>query len=839
MGTQSTTTPIHLPAHPFQAICERIVRYGAAIGLAFVFGAPALAQTQATALPLVLPSAIVFDAQGSLFFAETGNHVVRKLSAAGVITTVAGSGVQGFSGDNGPAIAANLDSPAGLALDAAGNLYIADSHNHRIRKVSAAAGTISTIAGTGTAGFSGDSGPATMAQLDLPTALTLDSAGNIYVADTNNHRVRRVDAATGVITTVAGDGDEAFAGDNGQATSASIDSPNGLALDAAGNLYVADTHNGRVRKVSAATGVISTVAGAGFAGGNVLAFNGDGGAATAAGMALPRGLTMDAAGNLYVADSANHRIRRISATGTITTVAGQGTEAFAGDGAPAVTASLDTPHSVAISPAGLLTLADTDNQRIRQLDTLPAPGPDIHTIAGLGTSAPGTLSLNGPSVVAYGSGAVTATLSGTGSATGSVTFLDSSSGTMVTLGTASLGAGAATFSTGGLAAGVHSIVATYAGDATHPAAQSSALALTVTPLGATVVASPVSILYGQTIPVCTGVLSGVLPQDAGKVAAAFSTSAVLLSPVGTYPIAAALTGSAAENYTVALTPANLSITQAPTLTALSATISSPSLGLPVTVTMQAVSTTSGVPTGSVTLLDGAAALSVIPLAAGSAAFTTSTLALGTHTLTAAYSGDSNFLPSTSAGANVVVGAASDFALAATGSITQTVPAGSAATYNFSVATTGAALSSPIALAVQGVPSGATASLNPSSLPPGGTVTSFTLTIQTPLARLDRPARPGPEVPPSGLLAILLLPTICCARRFSLKGTARIRSMLIFALAATSCILLATLATGCGDRVNTAPENVNEQTYTLTVTGTATSLAGTILQHSVNVTLEVL
>jgi hypothetical protein len=239
------------------------------------------------------------------------------------------------------------------------------------------------------------------------------------------------------------------------------------------------------------------------------------------------------------------------------------------------------------------------------------------------------------------------------------------------------------------------------------------------------------------------------------------------------------------------------------------------------------------------LLDGAAALSVIPLAAGSAAFTTSTLALGTHTLTAAYSGDSNFLPSTSAGANVVVGAASDFALAATGSITQTVPAGSAATYNFSVATTGAALSSPIALAVQGVPSGATASLNPSSLPPGGTVTSFTLTIQTPLARLDRPARPGPEVPPSGLLAILLLPTICCARRFSLKGTARIRSMLIFALAATSCILLATLATGCGDRVNTAPENVNEQTYTLTVTGTATSLAGTILQHSVNVTLEVL
>src|SRR5208283_5246791 len=159
----------------------------------------------------------------------------------------------------------------------------------------------------------------------------------------------------------------------------SIDSPNGLALDSAGNLYIADTHNGRLRKVSAATGVISTVAGTGVVGGNVQSFGGDGGAATAAGLALPRGLAIDSAGNLYFADSANHRIRRISPTGVITTVAGQGTETFAGDNALAVSASLDSPRSVAISPAGLLTLADSGNQRIRQLDTLPAP--EIHTIA--------------------------------------------------------------------------------------------------------------------------------------------------------------------------------------------------------------------------------------------------------------------------------------------------------------------------------------------------------------------------------------------------------------------------------------------------------------------------
>ena len=806
-----------------------------------MLNAPARAQTQGTPQPLVLPSAIAFDAQGNLYFAETGNHLVLKLSAAGVITTVAGSGVQGFSGDNGPATTAELDSPTGLALDSAGNLYIADSHNHRVREVAAATGTIKTIAGTGAAGFSGDRGLATAAQLDLPTALAIDSAGNVYVADTDNHRVRRIDAGTGMISTVVGNGVEAFAGDNGPTTAASIDSPNGLALDSAGNLYVADTHNGRVRKVIAATGVISTVAGSGFVSGNIQMFGGDGGAAMVAGLALPRGLTIDAAGNLYVADSANQRIRRISPSGTITTAVGQGTEAFAGDSAPAVTASLDSPRAVAISPAGLVTLADTNNQRIRQLDTLPTPGPDIHTIAGLGASAQGALSLNGPSVTTYGSGVITATLSGAGSATGSVAFLDTDGGMTVILETASLSADAAIFSTGGLAAGAHTIVAAYAGDATHSPAQSPALALTVTPLGVAAVANPASILYGQPIPILTGVLSGLLPQDAGKVAAAFTTSAGLLSPVGLYPITAALTGSAAGNYTVALPPASLSIAQAPTLTALSASMSTPSLGLPLTLMMWAASATTGVPTGNITLLDGTNALSTIPLSAGGAAISTSALALGMHTLTAAYSGDTNFLPSTSASSNIVVGAASDFSMTAAGSTSQVVPAGSAATFNFSVATSGAALASPITISVQGLPVGATASLSPSSLPPGGTVSTFTLTIQTPLATLEtRPLAPRySKLPGSGLLAVLLLPANRYRRRFSRKGCGRSRSIWLIVLIAASGALSATLATGCADRINTVSEDVSAKSYTLTVTGTATSPTGAALQHSVSVTLEVI
>jgi sugar lactone lactonase YvrE len=848
MGKQSNPNPMRQAERLSGETCGRIARRCISLGLAIFFATnlatSARAQTQATTLPLLLPSATVFDAAGNLFFVETGNHVVRKFSSAGIVTTVAGNGVEGFAGDNGPATAAQLDSPAGLALDSAGDLFIADSHNHRIREVSSATGTITTIAGTGAPGFSGDGGPAKAAQLDLPTALALDASGNLYVADTNNHRVRRIASAAGVIATVAGNGIEAFAGDNGPATSASIDSPNGLALDSSGNLYIADTHNGRLRRVNSSTGLISTVAGAGVVAGNVQSFGGDNGPATAAGLALPRGLTLDSAGNLYFADSANHRIRRISPAGTITTVAGQGTETFAGDNAPAVSASLDSPRSVAISPAGLLTLADTANQRIRQLDALPAPGPDIHTIAGLGTtSSSETLSLSGPSVVAYGSGSITATLTASSTATGSVTFLDTYSGTQTTLGTANLNLDSATFSTSSLAAGAHSIVATYPGDAGHPAAQSSALALTVSPLAITAAPNPASILYGQPIPALSGTLSGVLAQDAGNVAAVFTSSAVALSPVGSYPIAATLTGSAAGNYSVSTASAvSLSIAQAPTQTSLSASTSSPGLGLPVTLTVQASSTTTGVPTGSITLADGSTTLSVVPLSAGAASFTTSSLALGAHNLSASYSGDANFLPSSSATANLAVGPTSDFTLTATGSTAQSIPAGSAVTYSFSVAMQGAAMASPIALAVQGVPLGATSSINPSYIPPGGAVTSFTVTIQTPLAALDHPSRPfvtgsfpsvssqttgsGPQV----LLALLLLPMIGFARR---------RKTIAVFMAVTSCILLATLATGCGNRINPDAESANSTTYTLTVTGTATGPTGNALVHTANVTLQVL
>ena len=229
----------------------------------------------------------------------TALAVSVALAGEGDISTVAG----GLIGDGGPATGASLFSPNGVAADASGNLYIADRGNHRIRRVDAANRTITTVAGTGTSGFSGDGGPATDAQLAELAGVAVDASGNLYIADPFNHRVRRVDGASGVITTVAGTGTEGFFGDSGLATNASLNLPRSVAVDASGNLFIASID--RVRLVDAATGVITTVAGTGASG-----FSGDGGPATRASLNAPNGVAVDSSGNLFIADFSNHRIRR-------------------------------------------------------------------------------------------------------------------------------------------------------------------------------------------------------------------------------------------------------------------------------------------------------------------------------------------------------------------------------------------------------------------------------------------------------------------------------------------------------------------------------------------------
>ena len=259
----------------------------------------------ATAAQLDRPYGVAVDGAGNLYIADTFNHRIRKVDAAGVITTVAGIGTNGFGGDGGAAVAAQLNQPSGVAVDGSGNLYIADYRNHRIRKVDSS-GDISTVAGNGTKGHSGDGGAAVAAQLGFPWGVAVDVSGNLYIADSTNGRIRKVDAA-GVISTVAGIGTHGYGGDGGAAVAAYLNNPWGVAVDVSGNLYIADTFNQRIRKVDS-SGVITTVAGIGTNG-----FSGDGGAAVAAQLNRPQGVAVDGSGNLYIADTDNTRIRRVSA----------------------------------------------------------------------------------------------------------------------------------------------------------------------------------------------------------------------------------------------------------------------------------------------------------------------------------------------------------------------------------------------------------------------------------------------------------------------------------------------------------------------------------------------
>lgn len=277
------------------------------------------------------------------------------------ITTVVGTGVADYDGDSGPGTDAEINNPFFIALDSSGNLFIADQFNDRIRKL-ATDGTISTVAGTGTADYDGDGELATSADIHDPCGIVVDSSGNIYFSDTYNAVVRKV-AKSGIISTYAGTGTAGSTGDGADATLATLDHPIGLALDSSGRLYIADTANSKIRMV-ASDGTISTVAGTG-----VVGSVGDGGPAVSALLNRPQGIAFDAAGNLYIADSANHLVRKVTPDGTITTVAGNGTAGYFGDGGPATQASLWYPKSVLVDAAGKILIVDSFNSRIRVVAT--------------------------------------------------------------------------------------------------------------------------------------------------------------------------------------------------------------------------------------------------------------------------------------------------------------------------------------------------------------------------------------------------------------------------------------------------------------------------------------
>ena len=320
----------------------------------------------------------MFAHDDAIYFADVGNSRIRRIDlTTGIITTVAGGGTDDL-GDGGPATDATFSShPMRVTGDRAGNLYVTDAHHARIRRIDAVTNIIDTVAGCGVEGYSGDGGPAVHAQIASPHGSALDRHGNLYVADLKNDRIRMIDAATGIITTVAGSGEHGCSGDGGPATQAMLASPIAVTVSDTGDLYIADHRNSRIRKVDASTGIITTVAGTGEQG-----FHGDGGPGAQAAIALPRDGALDTDGSLYVADGGNNRIRKVAPHGTITTIAGTGRAEFSGDGGPAHKASLSMPYSIALDRNGSLYVVDTGNYRVRKIDASTGV---ITTLAGNGS----------------------------------------------------------------------------------------------------------------------------------------------------------------------------------------------------------------------------------------------------------------------------------------------------------------------------------------------------------------------------------------------------------------------------------------------------------------------
>ena len=333
----------------------------------------------ATSVALYSPTMIYIDSLENVYITDrnglgtcsSSNCKVRKVSAStGIITTIAGTGILGSSGDDGAATLATLKNPDGVYVDGLGNVYLSDRGNHKVRKVATSTGTITTFAGTGSTTFAGtgstgslgDGGLATLAALNNPQALYPDSLGNIYIGDIDNHKIRKVAVSTNIITTIAGTGSQGSTGDGGLATLATLNRPHGVCVDSLENIYIADSDNHKIRKVAVSTNIITTIAGTGSPGST-----GDGGLATLATLRYPYELAVDSSSNVFIADNGNNKVRMVATNGIITIIAGTGTAGYSGDGGIAISAQLNGPLGMSVDSSGNIYITDFGNNRIRLL----------------------------------------------------------------------------------------------------------------------------------------------------------------------------------------------------------------------------------------------------------------------------------------------------------------------------------------------------------------------------------------------------------------------------------------------------------------------------------------
>ena len=754
---------------------------------------------------LLRPTGVAYDSGGNLFIADADRNQVLEILIAGSVAVVAGNGTQGYSGDGGPASAAELNAPEAVAVAADGSVLIADTGNHRIRVVQN--GQISTLAGNGTRGFSGDGGPPLSASFNRPVAIAVEASGGMLVCDSGNQRVRRISAGT--VSTVAGNGTAGYSGDGALAAAAELDQPSAVIAAPDGRIFISDTGNQRVRVVTT-DGRIATFAGTGVAG-----FSGDGQLATKAKLSRPRGLALDSAGDLLVLDQNNHRLRSVATDGTISTMAGSGVQGASADGMTAVLASADQPVATAISEFGWPVIADSGSRSLRLLlddGKLYAPG---------GLSAR-TTQLNAATPKAtYGSANATASLVGLpGVPRGFVRVFEGTT----QLGQSALNQAAATVTLPSLAAGPHALTIVYGGDGLHPSSTAnSTIVVSQAPVTATADATTVS--YGAALPILKGSLSGLLPQDAGNVTASFTAGTSSNPAVGSYPINAILEGKGSSNYTLSLAADSGSLKIVPAGT--EAALSTPSTayeGLPLQLSASVMSMTSGTPTGSVQFFDGGVLVATAGLLNGSATAIDLSPTAGSHTLSVVYSGDLNFLPSSSAKVAAAVSSMPDFGIGIKGTSQQTVLAGSTAMYGLTVASSSGPFTGAVTLSAIGLPPGASASFSPSAVVPGVASADVTMTIVTSSQTAQVRSEQGRMA--VALTGFLILPIFGLRKRRSRTTLAAV------------CTLAAIVPlVGCGART-ISESALAVKSYTITVKGTSTNLAGSVVVHSAVVTLGI-
>ncbi|HEY1576611.1 MAG TPA: Ig-like domain repeat protein, partial [Terracidiphilus sp.] len=619
----------------------------------------------ATSASIHEPAAVIVDPAGNLILSDTENYRVRRVDAQShMIETIAGIGSPGYSGDGGSATQTPISTPAGLAIDGAGNIYFADSGNQIVRRIDVN-GKITTVAGTPQSqGYSGDGGPATSAKLFLPEGIALDAVGNLYIADTGNAAIRKVDAATNQISTVAGvPGTPGYNGD-GTATASELNSPWTVAIGADNSLYIADTYNNRIRRVS--DGVMTTIAGTAVQG-----FGGDNGPSRLAVLNLPIGVTLDPAGDLYIADSGNDRVRKVSAatgdvnagTATIQTIIGTGSEGFSGDSGPAIQATLHGPYAVFFAQNGDFYVTDTINNRIRRVLATPFTLPQFPdtkvtkissppVIEGLDSDGNADLNLAAPTLVnavldptTTTCSFATATLKGSSCNLGvefAPTTVAPSLPGSVTL-TSDAANASEVIDVFGNALDVNPTAMSLA-SSTNPSVTGDAVVFTatVTNDGSSPVTGPVTFLDGASTLCSSSNLSGGI-----------ATCSASLVALGQHAITASYAGDANNEANSALL--TQTVKQAPTLVLSVTPYPQATVLASVTLTLTA-SVSAGIPTGNVVFYDNGNAISgnLALNASGVATFTTTSLTPGSHNLTARYAGDTNDASGTSNAVNETI-----------------------------------------------------------------------------------------------------------------------------------------------------------------------------------------